>query len=40
MCPAFRLTDYKVQGSTLTSAILDLKDDSTTRAKIITGNSA
>lgn len=28
MCPAFCLTDYKVQGSTLESAILDLKDDS------------
>ena len=26
MCPAFCLTEYKVQGSTLTSAILDLKD--------------
>jgi hypothetical protein len=25
LCPAFCLTDYKVQGSTLTSAILDLK---------------
>jgi hypothetical protein len=31
MCPAFCLTDYKVQGSTLTSAILDLKDDPTIR---------
>jgi hypothetical protein len=31
VCPAFCLTDYKVQGSTLTSAILDLKDDSKTR---------
>lgn len=27
LCPAFCLTDYKVQGSTLTSAVLDLKDD-------------
>ena len=27
MCPAFSLTDYKVQGSTLTTAVLDLKDD-------------
>ena len=26
MCAAFCLTEYKVQGSTLTSAILDLKD--------------
>lgn len=25
LCPAFCLTDYKVQGSTLTSAILDMK---------------
>lgn len=25
LCPGFCLTDYKVQGSTLTSAILDLK---------------
>ena len=27
MCPAFSLTDYKVQGSTLTTAVPDLKDD-------------
>jgi len=27
MCPAFSLTDYKTQGSTLTTAVLDLKDD-------------
>ena len=27
MCPAFNLTDYKVQGSTLTTAVLDLKHD-------------
>jgi PIF1 helicase. len=27
ICPAFSLTDYKVQGATLESAILDLKDD-------------
>jgi hypothetical protein len=27
MCPAFSLTDYKVQGSTLSTAVLDLKDD-------------
>lgn len=27
MCPAFSLTDYKVQGSTLMTAVLDLKDD-------------
>lgn len=31
MCPAFCLTDYKVQGSTLTEAILDLKNDPTRR---------
>ena len=29
MCPAFSLTDYKVQGSTLTTAVLDLKNDPT-----------
>jgi hypothetical protein len=28
MCAAFSLTDYKVQGQTLTEAVLDLKDDS------------
>lgn len=27
ICPAFCLTDYKIQGATLTSAILDLKND-------------
>lgn len=27
MCPAFCLTDYKVQGSTLPSGVLDLKHD-------------
>jgi hypothetical protein len=27
MCPAFSLTDYKVQGMTLTAAVLDLKDN-------------
>lgn len=27
ICPAFCLTDYKIQGATLESAILDLKDD-------------
>jgi hypothetical protein len=31
VCPAFCLTDYKVQGSTLTKAILDLKDNPATR---------
>ncbi|KAJ6125978.1 hypothetical protein N7471_010471 [Penicillium samsonianum] len=33
MCPAFCLTDYKVQGSTLAAAILDLKDDPTIRGQ-------
>lgn len=33
MCPAFCLTDYKVQGSTLDSAILDLKDDPMIRGR-------
>lgn len=32
-CPAFCLTDYKVQGSTLNSAILDLKDDPSLRGR-------
>jgi hypothetical protein len=33
ICPAFSLTDYKVQGSTLTTAVLDLKDDPTIGGK-------
>jgi hypothetical protein len=33
MCPAFSLTDYKVQGSTLTTAVLDLKNDATSRGQ-------
>jgi len=33
MCPAFSMTDYKVQGSTLTTAILDLKNDPTTKGQ-------
>ncbi|GFF24605.1 hypothetical protein IFM58399_00725 [Aspergillus lentulus] len=33
MCPASCLTDYKVQGSTLSAAILDLKDDPTIRGQ-------
>jgi hypothetical protein len=33
MCPAFGLTDYKVQGSTLMTAVLDLKDDPTAKGK-------
>jgi len=28
LCPAFCLTDYKIQGSTLKTAVLDLKDNS------------
>ena len=32
MCPAFSLTDYKVQGSTLMTAVLDLKNDPTGRS--------
>jgi hypothetical protein len=31
VCPAFCLTDYKVQGATLNSVILDLKDDGKSR---------
>jgi hypothetical protein len=33
MCPAFCLTDYKVQGQTLAEAVLDLKDDNTIRGR-------
>ena len=33
MCPAFCLTDYKVQSLTLSKAILDLKDDHTTKTR-------
>jgi hypothetical protein len=33
ICPAFCLTDYKVQGSTLSSAILDLKNDPSRRGQ-------
>jgi hypothetical protein len=33
MCPAFSLTDYKVQASTLTTAVLDLKNDPTARGQ-------
>lgn len=38
MCPAFSLTDYKVQGSTFTEAILDLKNDPTRRGWDVTSN--
>lgn len=31
ICPAFCLTDYKIQGATLNSAILNLKNDSKNR---------
>jgi hypothetical protein len=33
MCPAFCLTDYKVQGSTLSNAILDIKDNGSGKGK-------
>lgn len=33
ICPAFYLTDYKVEGSTLVATILDLKDDPTIRGQ-------
>jgi hypothetical protein len=33
MCPAFCLTDYKVQGLTLTTAVLDLKDNATAKGQ-------
>ena len=33
MCPAFSLTDYKIQGLTLTIAVLNLKNDLATRGK-------
>src|SRR2546421_7339306 len=33
MCLAFSLTDYKVQGSTLTTAVLDLKNDPTAKGQ-------
>ena len=33
MCAAFSMTDYKVQGSTLTTAVLDLKNDPTAKGK-------
>lgn len=33
LCPAFAHTEYKVQGSTLKSAVLDLKDNSKVRGQ-------
>ena len=33
MCPAFSLADYKVQASTLGTAVLDLKHDPTARGQ-------
>lgn len=33
MCPAFSLTDYKIQGSTLTAAVLDLRHDPSARGQ-------
>ena len=32
-CPAFSLTDYKVQGSTLKTGVIDLKDDPTAKGQ-------
>src|SRR5204863_3813163 len=33
ICPAFSLTDYKVQGSTLVTAVLDIKNDPTAKGQ-------
>ena len=33
ICPAFSLTDYKVQGSTLMTAVLDIKNDPTAKSQ-------
>src|SRR5436189_879457 len=33
ICPAFSLTDYKVQGSTLMTAVLDIKNDPTAKGQ-------
>jgi hypothetical protein len=33
ICPAFCLTDYKIQGTSLDSAILDLRDDRKSRGR-------
>jgi hypothetical protein len=33
MCAAFSMTDYKIQGLTLKSAVLDLKDDTTAKGQ-------
>jgi len=33
MCPVFSLTDYKVQGSTLMTVVLDLKNNPTARGQ-------
>jgi hypothetical protein len=33
MCPAFSLTDYKVQSKTLSKVIVDIKDDGDTRGQ-------
>ncbi|PVH68539.1 hypothetical protein DL98DRAFT_214029 [Cadophora sp. DSE1049] len=40
MCPAFSLTDFKVQKSTLTTAVVDLKGDPQPEDKIAIRNSA
>jgi len=33
ICPGFSLTDYKAQGATLKTAVLDLKDDPTAKGQ-------
>src|SRR5436190_19723106 len=33
ICPAFSLTDYKAQGSTLMTAVLDIKNDPTAKGQ-------
>jgi hypothetical protein len=33
MCPAFSLTDYKVQGSSFSSAVLDIHDDPSAKGR-------
>lgn len=38
MCPAFCLTDYEVEGSTLIAATIELKDGPPPGDKIVTGS--
>jgi len=33
MCPAFSLTDYKVQGSSFSSAVLDIHEDPSSKGR-------